>query len=610
VVAAFETIAQALVAGEQVDIEGLGVFYVVKNEAQLVPGKMTVSLPSSEPDFEPDAKLVKYVAAQMKDHPERFGEEESVTEQPVVVKEEDKMAMPASQIEFRDFAEYKVEPDVLRLISSQLSKQFSVVPVELKDGELTLAMINPEDFDALQVVRKQTGLIIRPVLVMRDTLQQLQDQYSAELDSEVKSAIEDGDFGISAEDVDKAAKESVDAGDDDSPTVRIVNSLLKRAVKEGASDIHVEPYERKVIVRFRQDGVLHKKVELPKEIQSAVVARLKIMSNLKIDEQRLPQDGHLQITTDGRAIDFRLSTIPVVFGEKIVMRILDKSKGIVSIDAIGLMDRGLEVLKNNSERSHGMILVTGPTGSGKTTSLYAVLGRLMKEDVNILTLEDPVEYRIESINQSQVRSDIGYTFGSGMRAVVRQDPDIVMIGEIRDHETADMAVQAALTGHIVLSTLHTNSSAGAFPRLIDMGLEPFLITSSVHTVIAQRLARKICPDCIEDTDVSDEEKDDVKKIIDAMPDDLRKEWEGKPLKFKKGKGCEHCSNTGYKGRMGIFEVLDVTPPIQELILKRSSDYEINKQAVKEGMASMIQDGIGKALRGLTTLTEVWRVTKE
>lgn len=634
-------------------------------------GKERITLPTIEVEFEPDATLTKYVTNQIEQHPELFtGSEEveddededeitaapqarivedadkaidKVTDTPkaepekeepkpepkeepkevpkeepkVEVKEEPKEPAKhekplgrASQIEFLDLSSLKIDKEILGLLPLTLAKRFGAVPVDLQEGVLKVAMIDPEDFDAVQVLRKETKLEIKPALTTRDDLNAVLDQYTG-LQAELQEVIDHADLGISQKELEAASEEDVqDQTNDNAPTAKIVSSLLKRAVKEKASDVHIEPYEHKVVVRFRIDGILMPKVELPKEIQSAIIARLKILASLKIDEQRLPQDGRFSMVLDHRQVDFRFSTIPVVYGEKIVMRILDKEVGIIDLEQVGLADQGLEVLSNNMRRSHGMILVTGPTGSGKTTSLYAVLGRLMNPDVNILTLEDPVEYRIESINQSQVHTDIGYTFAAGLRAVVRQDPDIVMLGEIRDPETADMAIHAALTGHIVLSTLHTNDAAGAFPRLIDMHIEPFLLTSSIHTVIAQRLARKICEECKEKIEISKEELAEIKAEIELMPEESQKELRKDDLHFYHGKGCDACAGKGYKGRIGVFEVLNVTEPIRSLVLKRSSGTEITEQAVKEGMVTMVQDGIVKANRGLTTIEEVWRVTRE
>lgn len=471
-------------------------------------------------------------------------------------------------------------------------------------------MINPEDFDAVQFIRKETGLSVKPVLTSRDDLNGVLDQYTG-LQAEVQEVIATADFGISKQEITAAKNETIrDEPDENAPTAKIVSSLLRRAVKERASDIHIEPYEHRVVVRFRVDGILANRVELPKEIQSAIVARLKILADLKIDEQRLPQDGRFSMQLDKREVDFRLSTIPVVFGEKVVMRILDKQQGIRDLTEVGVSGSGLTQLEKNIERSHGMILVTGPTGSGKTTTLYAVLGRLMKPDVNIVTLEDPVEYRIESINQSQVHTEIGYTFAHGLRSIVRQDPDIVMLGEVRDHETAEMAIQAALTGHVVLSTLHTNDAAGAFPRLMDMGIEPFLITSSIHTVVAQRLARKLDPERRKKRTLNEVERKEVVAELTKLPQAVKRTLSDAGVNLSHPDVYEPSEDGAYQGRVGIFEVLDVTEEVRSLVLKRSSGDVIKAAAIKNDMITMVQDGLIKAVTGVTTLEEVWRVTRE
>lgn len=642
----FELIAREMSVGEKVNIDDFGTFLTLEHPAEEKDdSKKTILLSYIEPDFEPDKKLVQLVEKAQKAHPEIFatskddeedgeakvetviegtlekpkpvqaeGASEGIAEEAKLNDESKPKEKPlgrGSDIEFIEIGSRKIDKDILSIIPLNIAKQYNVVPVDLEEGVLTVAMIDPEDFDALQEIRKQTHLQLKPMLTTREDINGVLDQYTG-LQAEVQEVISASDFDLSAKEIEEASQENVfdESNNENSPTVKIVYSLLRRAIKEKASDIHIEPYEKKVVVRFRVDGILQQRLELPKEIQSAIISRLKIMANLKIDEQRLPQDGRFNISVDRRQVDFRFSTIPVVYGEKIVMRILDKTVGIISLEDVGLMDRGLDVLKKNMERTHGMILVTGPTGSGKTTSLYAVLGKLMNENVNIITLEDPVEYRIESINQSQVHVDIGYGFAAGLRAVVRQDPDIVMLGEIRDQETADMAIHAALTGHVVLSTLHTNDAAGSFPRLIDMKIEPFLITSSVHTVIAQRLARKICDNCREEIELSKELVAEIKEEIGRMPTQIKQEISAHPLKFYHGKGCDRCAGKGYKGRIGVFEVLDVSEDIRDLILKRSSGTDITNQAIKEGMVTMVQDGIIKTLKGLTTIEEVWRVTRE
>lgn len=623
----WEVIGRELAVGEEVEVPNLGTFFTTKTPARHEGEELR--LPSIEPDFEPEPSLVQKVALAVSKNPELFAtshddeedEEDEGAAAPVSATPEEKNAdrkeRPlgrASSIKFLDLSRVTVDKDVLALVPQDIAKRYNAAPVDLKEGVLTVAMINPDDFDALQVLRKETGLTIEPVLTSRDDLGTVLDQYTG-LQAEVQEVIAAADFGISDEELKAASTEKVKEDDDDenAPTAKIVGSLLKRAVKERASDIHIEPYEHKVVVRFRIDGVLMPRVELPKPIQNAVVARLKILANLKIDEQRLPQDGRFSLSMDKQEVDFRVSTVPVVFGEKVVMRILDKRMGIRDLTEVGLDGNGLRSLSKNMERSHGMILVTGPTGSGKTTTLYAVLGRLMKPDVNIITLEDPVEYRIESINQSQVHPEIGYSFATGLRAVVRQDPDIVMLGEVRDRETAEMAIQAALTGHVVLSTLHTNDAAGAFPRLIDMGVEPFLITSSVHTVIAQRLARKLDQDRKQERALEGEELAEVVAALETLPKDLKEELEKEGIDLKHPKVFDPIAtdgHTGYSGRIGIFEVLDVSEKVRSLILERGSGDKIREQAVAENMLTMVQDGIVKALRGITSLQEVWRVTKE
>lgn len=640
-----ETIGRELSDGEPVELDGLGRFFTVKEPAESVEdpvgsGQMSITLPIIEPDFEPDSALAAKILKKAAANPQLFAEDSHDDDEVVVAQKVEATAVPsteaakevqtpppslappplappakkerplarASHIQYVELSNTKVERDVLQLLPQKLARQLNAVPIELVAGTVTVAMIDPEDFDTLQIVRRETGLSVKPVLTSKDDLIYVLDQYTG-FQAEVEEQISKSDI-VSDSDLEAAGDDGLDQTNDNAPTAKIVYSLLRRAVKERASDIHIEPYEHKLIVRFRVDGILTKRLELPKEVQGAITSRLKIMANLKIDEQRLPQDGRLSITVEKRQIDFRFSTIPCVNGEKVVMRILDKSVGIISLEEVGLSDHGFEVLKKNSKRSHGMILVTGPTGSGKTTSLYAVLGTLMTDEVNILTLEDPVEYRIESINQSQVHTEIGYSFASGLRAVVRQDPDIVMLGEIRDGETASMAVQAALTGHIVLSTLHTNDAAGAFPRLTDMGIEPFLLTSSIHTIIGQRLTRKICQVCKYEVKVDELEVDEVRGHIKEMPEAVQLELNKKELAFYMGKGCDTCNGKGYRGRVGVFEVLNVTEAVRELILKRSSGASISKQAVSEGMVTMTQDGIVKALRGLTSLEEVWRVTRE
>lgn len=513
----------------------------------------------------------------------------------------------AVNIELADLTKVSVPKEIINLIPEHIARKYQIVPILLEGSVLTVAMVDPQDVETIELIKRKTGYEIKPQLTTQDDLARVLDQYTG-LQAELEEAIESADLGVEKKEEVKQVTEEPE--NDNAPTARIVYSLLKRAVREKASDIHIEPDEKEVSIRFRLDGVLHKKVSLPKEIQAAVTSRLKILANLKIDEQRLPQDGRIQLIIDRRDVDFRMSTIPLVTGEKVVLRILDKTVGILTLDQLGLRGDSRVVLEDGIRKTHGMTLVTGPTGSGKTTTLYAVLGELMGPGINIMTLEDPVEYRVQGINQSQINADIGYTFASGLRSILRQDPNIIMVGEIRDKETAEMGVHASLTGHIVLSTLHTNDAAGAMPRLIDMGIEPFLLTSSINTVIGQRLARQICQNCREEIAAVDAELDAVKQIVAEMPEKVKKTITNTSLKFLHGKGCDQCAKTGYKGRIGIFEVLAIVESIQKLVLERASDSALQKQAVANGMITMIQDGILKAIEGLTTLEEVWRVTKE
>ena len=406
---------------------------------------------------------------------------------------------------------------------------------------------------------------------------------------------------------DKEKKAKSEEITETAPAAKIVHSLIKRAVREKASDIHIEPYEEELVVRFRIDGILTKIISLPIEIHPAVISRIKILSDMKIDETRLPQDGRFQTVVDGAEVDFRISSLPTVNGEKIVGRLLDKSAGILTLEQLGLRGTAFQTLDENIKKAHGMILVTGPTGSGKTTTLYAVIDKIKNVGINIVTLEDPVEYRIATINQSQVNAKIKFTFANGLRSIVRQDPDVIMIGEIRDYETADMAVHAALTGHVVLSTLHTNDAAGAVPRLMDMKIEPFLINSSTNCVVAQRLCRKICESCRELLKTESGEEDLAKKELNNLPP---KEKKPDKFQFFHGKGCDNCSGSGYKGRIGIYEVFELSDDLKEMVAKRASGTDLGHQAIKNGMVTMKQDGILKAVEGLITLEEVYRVTKD
>ena len=512
-----------------------------------------------------------------------------------------------SQVAYTDLSKITVPKEVLALLPENIATKYKAVPIALEGNQLTIAMADPEDIEAKEIIKKITQKSIVSKLSSEEEIGHILDQYSG-LEGELSEAIKEGESEI--EDTAPETMTVSESVSDNAPAARIVTSLLRRAIRDKASDIHIEPSEKEITIRFRIDGILQKSAELPKEVQAAVISRIKILSNLKIDEQRLPQDGRFSITFDDRKIDFRISTLPTSCGEKIVMRVLDKASGILTVEQLGLRGKALDDLKMVLEKSNGMVLVTGPTGSGKTTTLYALIDKLYSEGINIVTLEDPIEYRMPGINQSQVNAEIDYSFASGLRSIVRQDPDIIMIGEIRDGETAEMAVHAALTGHVVLSTLHTNDSAGAAPRLIDMGVEPFLLTSSINAVIGQRLGRKICEDCKEEITLPEEELVKIKAEIEKMSETEKSQIKTKEYKFYHGKGCKVCNSSGYKGRVGLFEILVVSEKIKELILKKESSYKIEEQAISEGMITMLHDGLLKVLDGLTTIEEVWRTTKE
>lgn len=512
-----------------------------------------------------------------------------------------------SQVAYTDLSKITVPKEILALLPEKLATKYKAVPISLENNQLTIAMADPEDIEAKEIIKKVTQKSILPKLSSVEDIGHILDQYSG-LEGELSEAIKEGESEI--EEIAPETMTVSESVSDNAPAARIVTSLLRRAIRDKASDIHIEPSEKEITIRFRVDGILQKSAELPKEVQSAVTSRIKILANLKIDEQRLPQDGRFSINFDDRKIDFRISTLPTSCGEKIVMRVLDKASGILTVEQLGLRGKALDDLKKVLEKSNGMVLVTGPTGSGKTTTLYALIDKLYSEGINIVTLEDPIEYRMPGINQSQVNAEIDYSFASGLRSIVRQDPDIIMIGEIRDGETAEMAVHAALTGHVVLSTLHTNDSAGAAPRLIDMGVEPFLLTSSINAVIGQRLGRKICEDCKEEITLPEEELIKIKAEIEKMSETEKSQIKTNEYKFFHGKGCKVCNNTGYKGRVGLFEILVVSEKIKELILKKESSYKIEEQAISEGMITMLHDGLLKVLDGLTTIEEVWRTTKE
>lgn len=509
------------------------------------------------------------------------------------------------RIPFVPISTTSVAPDVLSLIPEPVARRYKLIPfgVDRRDNSLLVAMADPLDIQVLEFIEKKSGKAVKPYIAVPEDLEvKIAEQYSVGLSTEVSQALKD--TGQETPKPSELTAQKVAEVIREAPVAKIVSTLLEYAVKARASDVHIEPLEDKTRVRYRIDGILHEKLSLPKRIHESLVTRIKILSELKIDEKRIPQDGRFNFKTAGEEVDLRVSTLPTVHGEKIVMRLLKKSGGVPTMTELGLRGLALKNLEINMLRPHGIILVTGPTGSGKTTTLYAVLSRINSTKVNIVTLEDPVEYQIGGVNQVQINPAAGLTFASGLRSFLRQDPNIILVGEIRDRETTELAIQASLTGHLVFSTLHTNNAAGALPRLLDMGAEPFLIASTVNCIVGQRICRKICSFCREPYEIPPEILADIKKVLGPLfPTQSQ-------VKLYRGKGCDECNKTGYLGRIGVFEVLPVSDKIGHLLLERSTSQTIEDQAKTEGMITMKQDGYMKALEGVTSLEEVLRVAQE
>lgn len=515
----------------------------------------------------------------------------------------------------------QIPQDVLNLVPEPIAHRHKVISfAKTKDG-LSLAMFDPDDIQTRDFIQKKTGLKIQTFLIGKTSLDSGLSKYHSSLEKEIKHLFTPE--GKSVTDGAKAEGESADEGlkkmAEEIPVIRVVDTLLEYAVFEKASDIHIEPQESAVTVRYRIDGVLHDVMTLPKVIQAAIVARIKVLSNLKIDEHRLPQDGRFKIEKEGYKFSLRISTIPIFDGEKVVIRLLDESAKAQSLEDLGFEKSALEAIMRSIKKPHGMLLITGPTGSGKSTTLYTVLSLLNTKNVNISTIEDPIEYRISGTNQMQVNPKIGLTFALGLRALLRQDPNIIMIGEVRDKETAEEAVHAAMTGHMVFSTLHTNTAAGALPRLLDIGVEAYLIASTINGVLAQRLVRVVCKDCKTKYELDDATIESLSKIfhLDKLLPILIKEGaipsktkSLKDLTFYKGAGCDKCNKSGYKGRIGIHEILEVTPEVGDLIMQHKSAQEIQDEAEKNGMLLLWEDGFIKAIKGITTVDEILRVSKE
>ncbi len=500
------------------------------------------------------------------------------------VREEDILRAISHQlnIPYLEVGSMLFDPEVVGLLPENFCKRNKVIPLFLVDDTLTVAVADPLNIYLIDDIASMTGKKVNVVVSSAKEIEKALEHFYARADFEVLNL---DDENLETDLVDK-------------PVIKLVNNILMQASQKEASDIHIEPGKTKLRIRFRIDGILREQdFNIPYSLNSAVISRIKILSNMDIAEKRSPQDGRIQLKLGMKDYDIRVSTLPTIYGEKIVMRLLDKSSASVGLTSLGLNERHLKTIKKLLNQPNGIILVTGPTGSGKTTTLYSCLKELNSEDKNIITIEDPVEYQFDNINQVQVNPQAGITFANGLRAILRQDPDIIMVGEIRDKETAEIAVQAALTGHLVLSTIHTNDASSTISRLIEMEIEPFLLASSIRAIIGQRLVRKICPNC----EVSYIARDDEKMVLGYPLNET--------LKLKKGKGCSICSNTGYKGRTGIYEILIVNSEIRKMIVGKKTPDEIIEKAKKLGYITMQQDGFNKVIEGITTLEEVLRVTR-
>ncbi len=509
------------------------------------------------------------------------------------------------KVPYIDLSSQGFSPQSFEQVPKNLAEHYQLVPfdIDLSKKTLLVAMTNPLDLETIEFLEKKTNFkVIAHLADSEQVKDAIKQGYAQEITREVTEALKS-----TSQDKTTKVTDLDNLGDviKEAPIAKVVAIILEFAMKSRASDVHIEPKEDETRVRYRIDGILQEKLILPKRIHDAVISRIKILSDMKIDEKRVPQDGRFPFIADGAEVDLRVSTAPTVYGEKVVMRLLKKSQKIPDLPELGLRGKALRDFKEAVSRPHGIIIVCGPTGSGKTTTLYAALSKISTAKVNVMTIEDPVEYQIEGVNQVQVNTRAGLTFSSAMRSFLRQDPDIIMVGEIRDEETAALAVHAALTGHLVFSTLHTNDAAGVIPRLLDMKTESFLLVSSLNTIAAQRVVRKICSNCKEEYTPPPEVIEDIKKVLGSFLDSAKQN----NIKLYRGKGCQECGNSGYYGRIGIFEVFSVNDEIAKLILQKSAARDIQKAAIKSGMISIIQDGYLKAIEGITTLEEILRVVK-
>lgn len=523
-------------------------------------------------------------ALQHKTREEKLGDylikENLLTELKLIETLEVQLGIPHIQLN-----QFSIDHELTNLVPAELAKRANIMPIRREKNKLFIAMADPMDYFAIEEVRMATGCQIEPSIATKEDLFRTITKYY-DLQESMDAALSN---------IGAVAEEQTEILDEDSPIVRLVNQIIANAVAQRASDIHFDAHETEFRVRYRIDGVLHTDRSLPKSMQNVITARVKIMGNLNITENRVPQDGRIKINVNFKPIDIRLSTLPTYFGEKIVMRILDLSTALTEIEKLGLTPDHKDLFEMMIAKPNGIVLITGPTGSGKTSTLYAALNELNREGVNIITVEDPVEYQISGVNQIPVKEEVGLTFAAGLRSILRQDPDIVMVGEIRDGETASIAVRASLTGHLVLSTLHTNSAIESIARLVDMGVEPYLLSSSLVGIVAQRLIRRVCRDCGEIHELSQAEQE------------LLVQYGHQLTHMHRGKGCPSCSNTGYRGRMAIFEILPITREMKDLIISNENQISIRKYMKEKGYKTLLEDGLVKVVEGHTTLEEVLRV---
>jgi len=498
-------------------------------------------------------------------------------------------------IDYADLNIYEIDPDAATLIDANLARRHMVCPIDYRDGKLVVAMADPTNVFALDDLRIMTGMEVLPVVSTREDIEGVIGRYLHST-AEIDEALDEVSLEELVEEEDE--EDLVEAGEE-APIVKYVNLIIAEAVNENASDVHIEPSEKDVRIRYRVDGVLHQIRRSPKKIHPGLVSRIKIMAKMNIAERRVPQDGRFSATAGGKDVDLRVASLPTVYGEKIVLRILDRSTILISLADLGMEEIPLESFTTSFEKPYGTCIVTGPTGSGKTTTLYAALGRLNRRDVNVITVEDPVEYQLYGLNQVQVNTKVGLTFAASLRSILRCDPDIVMIGEIRDGDSAKMAIESALTGHMVLCTLHTNDAPSAVTRMIEMGVEPFLIASAVDCVVSQRLGRRLCTRCREEADYEQEYLEKVGFPLEDMEDSVI-------YKAKKN-GCAFCNNAGFRGRIGIYEVLVVGEEIEKLVVGLATSRDIGKLARENGMKTLRQDGFDKVRQGITSIEEVLRV---